>query len=374
MNLQAPTPVRLRFTATVETPIALPAYAGSALRGAFGHSLRALACTTRAPDCDGCALVSTCPYPAVFAPRHIPTHIPTHTENSSIQHKTRDDSPPYAIEPYSCKTQTSHPTQPLPRSLIEGEALVFHMVLWGPAREHLAIILMAWQRALARGLGLRLPAPTHPSAHAKANNGNAQPTSDQADAPPIQRLPLGTATLTALHTTNAEGQTMPLWFADEGTIDNAALNTAQYALPPCPDWMAQGCMIRLISPLRIQQQGNVLAANALTAQALLAAIHRRCQNVGLNTQIPSIHDTAPKLAMTKHLRWRDASRYSATQQQATPLGGLIGNIVFTSDMRPFWPLLHAAQWLHIGKETVFGLGGIELLPNASQLIGTHGSL
>ena len=38
---------RYRFHWRVSAPIHLPAYAGSMLRGAFGHALRRLACMTR---------------------------------------------------------------------------------------------------------------------------------------------------------------------------------------------------------------------------------------------------------------------------------------------------------------------------------------
>ena len=59
---------RYRFHWRVSAPIHLPAYAGSMLRGAFGHALRRLACMTRQADCGACPLLRTCPYPGIFAP------------------------------------------------------------------------------------------------------------------------------------------------------------------------------------------------------------------------------------------------------------------------------------------------------------------
>lgn len=50
---------RYRFGFTVETPVHLHYYAGSQLRGAFGHALRRTACMTRLKDCKECPLYRT---------------------------------------------------------------------------------------------------------------------------------------------------------------------------------------------------------------------------------------------------------------------------------------------------------------------------
>ena len=57
---------RYRLEFTTEQPIHLPEYAGSALRGAFGHALRRAACVTRERHCSACGLYRHCPYPAIF--------------------------------------------------------------------------------------------------------------------------------------------------------------------------------------------------------------------------------------------------------------------------------------------------------------------
>jgi hypothetical protein len=51
-----------RYRVTVEAlePLALPAYLGSTLRGAFGHAFRALCCPARAGE--SCPVPDACPY------------------------------------------------------------------------------------------------------------------------------------------------------------------------------------------------------------------------------------------------------------------------------------------------------------------------
>ncbi|MDR1889002.1 MAG: hypothetical protein LBQ81_06450, partial [Zoogloeaceae bacterium] len=104
---------RLRFQFTVETPVRLPEWPGSLLRGAFGHALRRLSCLTRQKECGGCPLRPTCPYPAIFALPPLEHRIQRFTQPPA----------PYLIEPESRG----------PRRLEKGETLRFGMTLMGRA-------------------------------------------------------------------------------------------------------------------------------------------------------------------------------------------------------------------------------------------------
>jgi hypothetical protein len=62
-----PLPVaRYRLTFRAVDDLRLPAYAGSAWRGAFGHALKRLVCVTREPACPPCLLYRSCAYPYVI--------------------------------------------------------------------------------------------------------------------------------------------------------------------------------------------------------------------------------------------------------------------------------------------------------------------
>ncbi|MBK7847400.1 MAG: CRISPR system precrRNA processing endoribonuclease RAMP protein Cas6 [Zoogloea sp.] len=41
-------------------------------------------------------------------------------------------------------------------------------------------------------------------------------------------------------------------------------------------------------------------------------------------------------------------------------GGVIGSWRLTGEIAPFIPFLYLGQWLHVGKEATFGLGGYRL--------------
>jgi len=70
---------------------------------------------------------------------------------------------------------------------------------------------------------------------------------------------------------------------------------------------------------------------------------------------------AEQLTSEKDLVWRDWTRYSSRQQQKIALGGVVGAWRIRGDLAPFLPFLHLGQWLHVGKEATFGLGGYRLL-------------
>mgnify|MGYP001270064672 CR=1 FL=1 len=114
--LPDPFPVaRLRLHTRVERAVHWPEYAGSALRGLWGHALRRLACATGQPDCNGCPLRARCAYPALFEPLPAPG-----------EQRRADMTPPYVIEPGADA-----------RALAAGDAYAFDLVVFGAALDQL---------------------------------------------------------------------------------------------------------------------------------------------------------------------------------------------------------------------------------------------
>lgn len=116
--------------------IQLPKYAGSTLRGAFGHALKNMACLTSFEKNGVCKCepVETCLYRQLFDPP---------AKELSFHTRVQDIPAPFVIETYG-----------LPENLEEGEIVDFFMTVIGEfAHNQIAIIQFAWQRALATGLG-----------------------------------------------------------------------------------------------------------------------------------------------------------------------------------------------------------------------------
>lgn len=314
---------RYRFDCIAQTPIRLPDYAGSLLRGAFGRALRQVACITRERDCTPCALNAGCPYTAVFAPGKPGTPHPR-LQNSEIP-------APYVIEPPVWGARVVEP----------GAGFVFHMVLIGRAREHLPIIILAWRRALARGLG-------------------------PGD---------GTGDIATVVTET--GQTVYTPTQDSiAAHESAVPQTPTLTEPPAT------VTLRFSTPLRLQQNGNALPPHRLTPRPLILAAARRASLLaefhGADGTPPSVGwkalaAEAEALGDERRLEWRDWTRYSSRQQQTMTLGGVVGDWRLKGEFTHAWPWLYLGQWLHVGKETVFGLGGYRLEYDLSEHTSTPGN-
>ena len=301
-----PLPIaRLHLTVRAEGPLQLPPYAGSMLRGAFGHALLAL---SPLPHTDGkpCALHASCPYCQLFAAPPLPAH--------SLQ-KFSHMPQPYVIEPPTGGAQ----------QLQAGQSFGFGLVLIGKALGLLPTVLQAWQRALRTGLG-----PQHTPCTLV----------DIYDENGTQRLSNKREQLSNLSTT----------------------------LPPAPALGTQATL-HFCTPLRLQVQGKPVRAGQLTARDLLIALARRHQllcDVHLGAAAPqydfkTLVEQAQAVALqAQDLHWFDWGRYSQRQKQEMQLGGLLGAVTLHGDLAPFAELLHFGQWLHVGKNASFGLGGYRL--------------
>ena len=55
-------------------------------------------------------------------------------------------------------------------------------------------------------------------------------------------------------------------------------------------------------------------------------------------------------------QWDDWSRYSRRQEARMSLGGFKGKVTFEGELDEFMPFLLLGEYIHVGKNTAFGLG------------------
>ncbi len=299
---------RYRLEWRAISPIRLPDYAGSMLRGAFGHALRQLACMTKQKECGGCPLLSSCPYPALFAPPPPPAH--------ALQ-KFSQIPVPYIIEPPAWGARQVNP----------GETFFFHHVLIGRALPELPLIILAWRRALARGVG--------------AGDGTAEL---------VRVVHCGATGEAEIHRPDS-GTLIP--HPQEITFRTAAIN----------DVADDERTLHFHTPLRLQKNGHALSPEKLDARTLLMALVRRANllaefhgNGVLIDDFASLLAASAGIQDNKHLVWRDWTRFSSRQQQKMALGGVVGDWTLSGPIAPFLPFLQLGEWIHAGKEAAFGLG------------------
>jgi hypothetical protein len=122
------------------------------------------------------------------------------------------------------------------------------------------------------------------------------------------------------------------------------------------------CRLIFPAPLRLRRHGRLIERPTLP-DLVVAAVRRvgaflpaECQAAwqGLGREAVELARSMPAGA------WQgtrlDLHRYSARQESELDLHGVAGSLDLPCGPGELWPLLAAAQWLHLGKSTVMGLG------------------
>jgi hypothetical protein len=300
---------RYRFSFRMEDDLRLPEYSGSLLRGNFGAALRRTACMTGAPECAGCPLYRTCPYPAIFETPAPETH--------SLQRFSQVPNP-YVIEPPPLGT----------RSVPGGEIFSLAMVLVGRALDQLPLIVYALQRALSSGIG-RLRAR---------------------------------GSLIDIALEGPDGMES-VWDAESSSIGT---HEQKLSVPFLPD--IDAVTVNILTPLRLQNQGHRVPLDRLQPRTLFAALLRRTSLLfELHAALPGLAGDARRLAAAaarladeRRLQWKDWTRFSSRQDQEMTLGGVIGEWTLSGDLGDLLPWFWLGQWLHVGKNATMGMGKYSL--------------
>ena len=307
---------RYQFELTLHQNAHLPTYLGAMLRGGFGLTFKRFVCMQpQLEQCDGCLLLHTCAYPAVFQPVPPP--------NATVL-STHDRIPvPYILEP------------PPPRAAMweKGETIPFGLTLFGHSQAYLPYFVLSFQQVARQGLGQ-------------------------------QRT---RATLSHVYAISPDDETS-LW--EEGAL---RLDWAQFGhwptptLPPATSPYPMG-VLSFHTPARLKYKQNFVQEPP-PFHVIFRTLLRRVSSLSYfyanhhwdidyrdwieqAKQVQTISTTA---------HWQDWQRYSTRQQRHMNLGGITGSITYqANDLTPFLPLLILGQLTHVGKGTSFGNGRYQL--------------
>ncbi len=300
----------------------LPEYKGSTFRGVFGHALKRTVCALKRQGCEGCLLHPKCIYVFLFE-----TPFPVEANG-----KRRLSSPPhpYVIEPPETERTRFQP----------GDSFEFALLLFGMANEYLPYFIYAFEQIGGLGIGKRVN---------------------------------GRAARFKLENVSSGGE--PVYSSNDATLragsftEELTEETLREGVP------ADEIELRLVTPLRVKF-GNSLRAE-LPFHVLVRAMLRRTSSLleYYGAGEPSLDyrglvDRAKKVAIEESaVEWFDWKRYSNRQDQSMLMGGMTGSIQYAGNLSEFIPLIRFCEKVHLGKQTTFGLGKINLV---SLSIGEEG--
>jgi hypothetical protein len=311
---------RYRFTLDCLSPIEFRTFAGSTLRGAFGSVFRRLVCITRAPTCEGCLLRHQCAYGYVFETAPAP-------DSQRLRHY--DTVPrPYVFDAPAGDSL----------AVAEAEQLEFGLTLIGRAVDYFPYFVFTAQKLEESGLG------------AARQEGK------------------GRFRLTQVEAQRADGQWVSVFRADKG------LDMLRVPLIMGKDLVARAqglsphrLQIHFLSPTRLRFEGK-LTDEVEFHHLVRAMLHRLSGLVYFHCSAEPSWDFSGLITLAQQIRtvqrriqWVEQERYSRRQRRRLPMGGFMGEMTVEGNLEPFLPLLVAAEYVHLGKGTVMGLGKIRIV-------------
>jgi len=311
---------RLWVECTAETAIVLPLVRGPVLRGALVGALLADFCLVRGGEgCGSLELAAACPACALLAS----------AEDSVDQGQSHgvDGPRPFTIEPPLGGNGTFAPGDPLP----------FGLTLFGDSVGLFPYLLAGIARMGQAGMGDRRAAPgrfrlREVWAIDPLQGAQQRLMSDLEETMAMPDLPI-------THT---------------AVLERAA------RLP------GDAVALELLTPLRLVTEGKLV--HRLTFQALLRRLLRRLDQLslattgqGLDVPFSQLIEAAGVVRVVNdETRWLDASSHSSRTGRTTPIGGLVGHVVFAGDLAPFLPWLVWGEVAHVGKDATKGNGWYRL--------------
>lgn len=295
------------FTIQALEDMRLPEYKGSMFRGAFGITFRNIVCITKQPECKGCILAGNCSYFKVFETEHHSHNIPYLKGVEKVPH-------PFVLNPPADRR----------RNYRAGEKFEVELVLFGEIVSLLPFFVITFTKLGETGISYRR---------------------SKLKLVKVENLGQG-------------GERNTCYDPVTGSLD---FNSVPLTLPVSVPY-ADKAEITFITPLRMQEKGKVMLHSALfSPDALFRNLQRRYLLIshlycGESLNYPDRFDSSQIRVDSSSLVYRDWERYSNRQKKKMSLGGITGRITLSGLDGFFISLLIAGTHINAGKNTVFGLG------------------
>ncbi|MDR3600308.1 MAG: CRISPR system precrRNA processing endoribonuclease RAMP protein Cas6 [Desulfosporosinus sp.] len=151
---------------------------------------------------------------------------------------------------------------------------------------------------------------------------------------------------------------------ENGSFYKAAVRSVVLPYRSLPD--VKKVTIRTRTPLRVRRDGALL--ETIDFMTIIRNITHRLEAIAAryggwvdSLEAARIQALSAQVAMIQnHLKLKPITRYSNRIGEKMDFSGLTGSMQLQGELTPFVPWLYAAQALHIGRNTTFGMGRIEV--------------
>lgn len=298
-------------------PLRLPARKGSALRGAFGHVFRRLACVG-GRLCPPCQLPTRCPYHYIFETAPMP--------DARALRKLTDIPRPFVLEPPEDGAQVYEP----------GVRLDLGLVLIGRGIDFLPHFIVTLRELGEQGLGYRRGRLG--GLEVEAVDGAGPPVAVYSDRDHLVRTHDCVVTLEAIHAR-------------------------------CRGMHPRRLTLRFRTPTTLRREGRlvdrpemgVVIRNLIHRITALSYFHCGAK-WPTDEEIPALIRAAESVRLVHGaVHWVDWERYSSRQQTTMKFGGIVGEATYEGDLAALLPLLLVGEAVHVGRHGVFGNGKYEVV-------------
>jgi CRISPR-associated endoribonuclease Cas6 len=181
-----------------------------------------------------------------------------------------------------------------------------------------------------------------------------------------KQLPYIVSALHMMLTKNGLGRERTLYPNFELFInDEQALKNQEIQLPKNYikklqiDDVNQHSVLHIKTPLRIKKENNFIRDDRLELKDIINSIYQRQMQL-LDRKYKKFPYSIEGRIVQKELQYKELTRMSNRQKTTMNLGGIMGKVEITGLNKECYEVLKVGELIGVGKQTVFGLGKIEV--------------
>jgi CRISPR-associated endoribonuclease Cas6 len=300
---------KYKFVLQLKEGIIFPDFKGSKFRRGFGKALKKISCVKKKSSCETCVLKPKCVYEILFEAK---------ISNKEYKLLGLAEPPrPFVLEPPLDKK----------KKYDAGEKFELDVLIFGNSIQFLPYIIFTFNELGKKGIG---------ETKAKYELFSVETVDGKLIYEPKAQ------------TFFNHDSTINLFF-DE---NNNQINQIK---------------IKFLTPTRVKTEGK--SEPDIPFQTLIKSLIRRLvgllifytdKNLEYNFDY-IINDAAKIVLQYSNLKWVEVERYVTQQNTIMRMKGFIGEVVYQGDLTKFYPLLKIGEYIHVGKNTTFGLGKYEIV-------------